>query len=108
MTRCPHCGKISNPLRFLFYTHWSPYRCVSCKKKSRFRQGGMALVGGVFVFSASMARGILLPHLPFWIMVPILLTTFLVVMWVFLRLHPLEGESIQRATDNDVAAPRRV
>ena len=42
MTKCPYCGKLCNPIKFLTYSRWSPYCCASCGKRSRL--GRLAIV----------------------------------------------------------------
>ena len=43
--RCPYCRAICNPLRFIFYSRWSPYKCPKCGKISEFGMIGLLVSG---------------------------------------------------------------
>jgi uncharacterized protein (DUF983 family) len=103
MTKCPHCGKIANPLLFLPYSKWHPYRCSVCKKKSRFNRAAMicvvivGMVGGYFSKSLSAQNGLA----GFGVYVGAAIVLMTLTIWVFLPLHPDEVEP------NKAAEPTR-
>ena len=110
MTRCPHCGKIANPLRFLTYTRWSPYRCAHCGKKSRFNSISIGLISGLcagvglwLLRSVTSARGIELFG-EFVIMTILVLT---LAMWFVLPLHADAPEALEPAETTRTGGARR-
>jgi hypothetical protein len=92
MARCPHCGKVANPLRFLLYTERKPYRCASCMKESRFDRADLVYPLIVAVIGTFFAKSIFHPQ-GFWGPVMYLGAGIVVIagsMWLFLRLHSLQ------------------
>ena len=94
MTRCPHCQKIANPLRFFAYSRWSPYRCPSCGKTSVFSILSLTLVGTTGAVLACIAEAAFHLNLLGTIAVGIVL---ILCMMSFLRLKPKEPTSEQHA-----------
>ena len=69
--RCPYCKAICNPLRFILYSRWTPYKCPKCGKNSEFGMVGILLAGiigmlvagglydfGILGFSSSLILGV--------------------------------------------------
>ncbi len=48
MTTCPHCNKTCNPIRFIWVSRWTPYKCHHCKGKSQFSGYSSGILGGLF------------------------------------------------------------
>ena len=46
MTRCPHCQKICNPLRYFTYSWRRGYKCPDCGLHSEFNKRSLRWLGG--------------------------------------------------------------
>jgi hypothetical protein len=86
MSRCPYCKRAANPLRFVTYSRWSPYRCGKCGKKSKLSIWGITII-------ASLGAGLAAPLYPMWptgiAWLCAVLVGIILAMWLCLKLHPI-------------------
>ncbi len=88
MTRCPYCRRIANPFRLLLYSGMMGYRCPTCEGRSLLTRWGW--VPMVVVLLLTIIFGDLLVRNRFlWVVVGA--AAALLVMWLFLGLHAVEG-----------------
>jgi len=93
MTRCPHCNAVSNPLRFIIHSRWTPYKCGNCGRHSRFNTNHLAILGGIGGGLGGGLSGFVLREYGWMgILVLIIAILFLltIVMWTCLRMSPIE------------------
>ena len=90
MTRCPYCKALSNPLRFVTYSRWSPYECRKCGGRSKFNTRAITVLGGVATFiTIALYRSV-----PGGLLTCLIvgMVAIMLFQWLFLKLQPIPEE----------------
>ncbi len=95
MTRCPYCHAVANPFRLLLYTGMMGYRCKKCGGRSLLTRWGWVPMAAVLLLTIIFGD-LIVPNRFLWVVVGAVAA--LLVMWLFLGLHAVEGGEPQSPT----------
>jgi len=93
MTNCPHCKKRCNPIRLIWITKRTPYKCPNCKGSSQFSTFSAAALGAVlgtpsyhlYQYMSSTFNNAW--YLNAIILVLLMLMIAILVQWLFFKLE---------------------
>jgi hypothetical protein len=95
MNTCPHCKAAANPARLMIITRKSPYSCPRCSGVSRLAPKHNTVAALLTFVGVAFAAIALIQGFGF----PTAIISFVIayalvglVMWLFMRLEPCEGE----------------
>ena len=87
MTRCPYCGKIANPIKFVVYSRRHLYCCPGCGRRSRLNLSALIMIGLV----ASVIGEVCLSMIGLLVTLPVVGGFILASIWLLLKLHPVSN-----------------
>ena len=107
MTRCPHCQKICNPLRYINYRWRRGYKCKDCGQHSEFDKRSLRWLGGAMGGFGGFIGSYFSRHYHGWsgfghvLLVGVVIGFIgLIVQFLFFRLRPKIDEIPSFPWDN--------